>query len=518
MASKSRGGLSKRELAASQKAKLVKKPVSVVRKSASSAISTPKKQAIASNADGTVRYLDGTSSNPYASNIGESAGIVEARATAQDKGILPKVAPKKSSPSKQSSSSNSNRSKAASLVRSGLGIGTANASSEPNYTPASNTNNRSIAGAFTGINQGSSAFQSTPPVFSENSQISDENTNETFIGKGLRALNEAPRLFGGSSRLINGDLGISEALHLNQLLRNPQETVNSALGITTAQGAELASHVQDGTGGAESTSQAPVSSIFDNVSPQADTQPYSQEIQRQAPTTIDTGSGLGGGTGVGLGGGIGTGAGATGAADPQTDSYIQDLQDSVKGDFGAKDTQKQFKELIRGLDPEYDAYLKQAETELNKAKQEDLNKLAGVFAGYNTADSEQRLQQQERVQGDYANQLSGLLAKLMLQKQKDVTGYKSQLSERLAGISEAKQTAQQRVAQLIQDAQNTAWDRNYKMQSLKRGGGSAPKEKNMSLEPIQFDAFGNATAWLDQSTGNIYDQSSFFSQNNQTAQ
>jgi len=213
----------------------------------------------------------------------------------------------------------------------------------------------------------------------------------------------------------------------------------------------------------------PVSQMNDQQA-NSDLAPYQDTTPQVQPSLGASGGGLGGSTGTR------TAPALAPATDPSTDSYIKDLQKSTEGDFGAKDATKQIKDLIRSLDPEYDAYLKQAQSELDKSKTEDLNKLAGVFAGYNTADSEQRLQQQERVQGDYATQLTNLLAKLQLQKQKDVTGYKSQLSERLQNIAQAKSTAQQRVAELIQAAQDKVWDRNYKMTALsQRGTGRAAK-------------------------------------------
>lgn len=106
-----------------------------VKKSPVRSTSTSKpsgKVAIASNADGTVRYSDGTSSNPYASNVGETAGIVEARFNAQEAGVLPKSTPKKASKASSSSSPKKSSNRALSAgVNSALGIPTANASSSP---------------------------------------------------------------------------------------------------------------------------------------------------------------------------------------------------------------------------------------------------------------------------------------------------------------------------------------------------------------------------------------------------
>lgn len=483
MASKSRGGLSKRELAAQKK--VVPKPASRSVAAKKSGIQyTPKKVAIASNADGSVRYSDGTSSNAYASNVGETAGIVEARASAQDRGVLPKVAPKKSTPKKQSSSNNSTRSKAASFVNKALGVSTANASSEPNFTPADGgqegISTRNLASKFTRglsnvpgigavagvgnlINQGADYLSGSNPVVDSGFK---EGYNQTGIGAGIQKFNEAAGSLFGNDRLIGKDFGITEGLGLDGLLRK-------ATGINTAEASNY-----DGTGGAEQNVSAPVSRMSDGISSSLaqpyqedtqntqNTQTYGQESQIAAPR-VNTGGGLGTAQTAGTVG--------AGAVDPEMDAYVSDLQKSVKGDFGASEAKNQFKDLIRSLDPEYDAYLKQAETELNKSKTEDLNKLAGVFAGYNTADSEQRLQQQERVQGDYATQLAGILSKLMLQKQKDVTGYKTQASERLQEIAQAKSAAQQRVADLIQAAKDKAWDRNYKMTALNKAKGRAAK-------------------------------------------
>ena len=512
MASKSRGGLSKRELAASQKMKLTKK-VSTPRSTASKASSSTPVGAIGQNKDGSFIYDKSTPNYTPANANYSSIGGYSGQSSPTGKIVTPKKTSSSSKSSSSSSSSKSNKSKVSGLVRSDLGVNTASASSEPNFTPAP-TADRSLAAAFAGKGVAPGAFSSTPPIFNENGAIGEENTNETFIGKGLRMLNEAPRLFGGESRLVNKDFGVSEFLRLNGVLRSPQETVNNLLGVSTANASSY-----DGLGGAQENTNAPVSHISDQLSSnvgqpfeqsQNNQESYSQEIARTNPPKPQAQS-------FNTTGGSGSSLGVTGGAtaDPSTDSYIKDLQKSTEGDFGAKDATKQIKDLIRSLDPEYDAYLKQAQSELDKSKTEDLNKLAGVFAGYNTADSEQRLQQQERVQGDYATQLTNLLAKLQLQKQKDVTGYKSQLSERLQNIAQAKSTAQQRVAELIQAAQDKAWDRNYKMKALSQRGRAGSdansyidgaKELQIQLSNLRGeDGFIDPQDYLDAQTAFLTD-------------
>ncbi len=167
------------------------------------------------------------------------------------------------------------------------------------------------------------------------------------------------------------------------------------------------------------------------------------------------------------GGGGGVNKGLEEGGDEGYSDYEDSLNKSLEG-YGSreKSAKKQIESLIRSLDPEYDAYKKQAEQEMERSKIEDINKLVGLMAAYNTADSEQRMQAQERVQSDYGSKLSDLLAKLSLQKQKDVTGYKEQGFNLLDQIAEAKQGAQMNVAELLQQARESAWDRDYKNRSL----------------------------------------------------
>lgn len=523
MASKSRGGLSKRELAASQKMKLTKK-VSTPRSTASKASSSTPVGAIGQNKDGSFIYDKSTPNYTPANANYSSIGGYSGQSSPTGKIVTPKKTSSSSKSSSSSSSSKSNKSKVSGLVRSALGVNTANASDgELNYTPA-NQSNRGLAStlANTSLNAAKRFATSGNPTFGgviqsaigagadylagSNPTIDSgykDGYEQTGTGKGIQMFNEAAGSLFGNDRLIGKDFGLTEKLGINDFLRkSPQEQANSVLGISSTQASGLPGDQQPNT----------------NPAPWMDTEADTEKVYQDKlkNDTVVSPQALGASTGGSLGGGsLGSGTSLAPATDPSTDSYIKDLQKSTEGDFGAKDATKQIKDLIRSLDPEYDAYLKQAQTELDKSKTEDLNKLAGVFAGYNTADSEQRLQQQERVQGDYATQLTNLLAKLQLQKQKDVTGYKSQLSERLQNIAQAKSTAQQRVAELIQAAQDKAWDRNYKMKALSQRGRAGSdansyidgaKELQIQLSNLRGeDGFIDPQDYLDAQTAFLTD-------------
>jgi len=215
----------------------------------------------------------------------------------------------------------------------------------------------------------------------------------------------------------------------------------------------------------------------------------------------------------------GTGKGvSTAGLDPATAQYIKELRRSASGDFGtgnAKDWLKsqtmgiddQIKNLIQALNPQYAEYQRQSESEINKAKTDDLNKLMSLFAAYGTSDSEQRMQTQERTQNDYQNRLADLLAKLNTQKQADISGYQqkglgmkqdvnTKYFDIINQINEQKRSAQSNVANLIYKAQQDAYDR-----AVKRATAGKPKYNS-----TEFWKSANSMKTAGKSWGDIAHQ------------
>lgn len=145
--------------------------------------------------------------------------------------------------------------------------------------------------------------------------------------------------------------------------------------------------------------------------------------------------------------------------DPATREYINSLRRSASGDFGMKDAKKQLENLLNAIEGRYTEATRIGTEELGKAKEEDLNKLLSLFSAYNTADSEQRMQTQERTQSDYQSKLADLIAKLNAQKGEEILSAKNKGLDLMGQINESKRGAQSRVADLIYRAQQDAYDR-----------------------------------------------------------
>lgn len=197
----------------------------------------------------------------------------------------------------------------------------------------------------------------------------------------------------------------------------------------------------------------------------------------------------------------------------QEPNYDAELKKQMKGmGFGEQedDAKSYYKKLLAALDPEYAAYQKQAQDELEKSKRDDIGRLMGIFAGNNTADSEQRAQQQELVQNDYATQLINLLAKLARQKQDDRLDIEGKKYNALNEISNSKRTAQQRVMDMLATAQSKKGARTT-------GGTSSGKLSHNDIFNWTNDALAKGYTWqeiadnaaqqgIDTSTGSYLDQ------------
>lgn len=200
------------------------------------------------------------------------------------------------------------------------------------------------------------------------------------------------------------------------------------------------------------------------------------------------------------------------AAPAQTDPAVAQYQDSIKGyDKQAKATEKAYKRalaaMLKGIEEQYATSQKEGTTALDTQKQQDLLKQSGLFQFANQdPNSEQRIQYDQRMNNDYATQLTNLISKLAAAKNQDILSAKSgneqQASSAMNQIMSAKQSAQQNLANLISSIQRDNLNRAAK-------AGETKSTKNMSLEAVRFDKFGNPSMWVDQSTGDIYDNSDF---------
>lgn len=554
------------------------------------------KTAIASNADGTVRYSDGTSSNPYASNVGETAGIVEARFNAQEKGVLPKSTPKKTSSNSSSSSSKKSNRSVASGLNSALGINTAEASSSPKLikTTTHDTNTlgnivSTLGNAALGVpgaiykgitgnapdlgltealglskespnltyNLGTESVtdpttgRSIPPsIGGGSSTVTDQSLadNSLFGAPGTRsqaandyiarrtpkpvqnyspvqqnftpstgisqnfspAIGQVPtpqpdftpivqeqpgtnRQFLGNGLLSNGmasngagNYGIQGNLTGTGGALDEQSLLNQLLGIPTAQSQEM----PQASFADQNASFAPMS--FNNSftdmnkafssgglsgnnpyqtpqAPQASFNPTNQVQTNEAPTPqIQRQQNPGGSPSGGVTQQFAQGA--TGG-NPALDYQKQSLKGFSQQEKAQK---KALNELLKSIKNQYSTKEKSGLTDLNKAKQEDLLKLSGLFSFANQdPDSEQRIQYEQRANQDYAKQQADFLAQLASAQSQDISGAKQGYNKEIAGIASQRNAVQEKISQMLYQAQQDALARQS---SGSRGGSSKSQQ------------------------------------------
>jgi len=490
MASKSRGGLSKREV---ERAKAAQAAAAAKKKSSSSSSSSKKSVAPLVGAGPLL---------PGQTRVGAVVTGAGPLLPGQTRAAGSTSTAKSSSSSSKSSSSNKSSSKPT-VVSKALGIGksllgsTAEAASEntsSNSRPQTSRVKTGLGSALSGLEKVGAAG------------LSNLAGGAGFIGKGLQALGQGGKL---------PDLGVTESLGLNKFISNDVPVLYDTQGKDQARIAQESLRRQDeqrrvanntptgygprgetfynnanveretryanqnrslrdflggreeasdggGTQFAPAMPQAPQQQNFSpmGMDPGVTTQDQRNQTNIQMLTNpeniqnpMGTNQGRFGG-GYGLDGrNAGMAPGLTGNA--MLDQYIASLQAQTKGDFGYDEVSDQYRDLIKSLNPQYEDYQKAGEAELNKAKQEDLNRLLSIYAGYGTADSEQRMQQQERVGAQYADSLAGLLAKLNTAKQGDINNFKTQRTNALQDILNTKRTTQMSVLDKIFNAQQS---------------------------------------------------------------
>lgn len=164
----------------------------------------------------------------------------------------------------------------------------------------------------------------------------------------------------------------------------------------------------------------------------------------------------------------------------QNAGSVGDIQKfSTKGyDKQIKAQKKALEELIKSIKKEYEQSQLTGTTQLEKAKQQDLMKLSGLYNfGLNQdPNSEDRIHAQERMGTDYAGQLTDFLSKLAQGQSKDIAGAKTNYSSTIADIIAQMEKAKQ-------DYEEKMWDRNYKMATLNKKSGG-PKSYGTALDKI----------------------------------
>lgn len=186
---------------------------------------------------------------------------------------------------------------------------------------------------------------------------------------------------------------------------------------------------------------------------------------------------------------FGTGKGVGNPAGGQDDPYIKELRKAYSSNGGEKWLRKQFEELIAALDPTYAQMQKEGTDALNAQLNNDNIKLASVMNANNTGDSEQRAQLMAQQQQGTQTALGNLLAKLAQNKAQDVSGYKSQMADKMGQYRSQQQSNQQRLMEQIQQYRQRQEDQAYKNASL-AGRGNTP-QKAGTLSYLGDDANGN---------------------------
>lgn len=160
------------------------------------------------------------------------------------------------------------------------------------------------------------------------------------------------------------------------------------------------------------------------------------------------------------------------------------------GDFGGKmdvgdeqqtgmDNEKYFKEDEKDLKKGRSSAQKALESliaqtgaegqqKLNEDKGQALGQLASLFAAYGTSDSEQRMQQQQRMNTDYAGKLATFLSSLANQKAQGTNDINQSYNTARSALNKERRDAAFRVQELMRQAANDSFDRKYKMAQLGR--------------------------------------------------
>jgi hypothetical protein len=162
---------------------------------------------------------------------------------------------------------------------------------------------------------------------------------------------------------------------------------------------------------------------------------------------------------------------------------------SLKGFSQQEKAQKRaLNELLKSIKNQYSTKEKTGLSDLNKAKQEDLLKLSGLFSFANQdPDSEQRIQYEQRANQDYAKQQADFIAQLAAAQTQDISGAKQNYQKSRADIASQRNSTQQNIAQMLYQAQQDQLSRQAA--AAKSSRGSTPKAGSITY--IGNDRNGN---------------------------
>lgn len=117
-----------------------------------------------------------------------------------------------------------------------------------------------------------------------------------------------------------------------------------------------------------------------------------------------------------------------------------------------------------------DSLINQASTEgqqsLNEDKGQALGQLASLFAAYGTSDSEQRMQQQQRTNTDYAGKLANLLGQLSNQRAQGTNDINQSYNTAKNSIAQNRMNASMQVQKMLQDAAQQSFENKLKLSQL----------------------------------------------------
>ena len=211
-------------------------------------------------------------------------------------------------------------------------------------------------------------------------------------------------------------------------------------------------------------------------------------IQQKASTGF-----YGNGASLGNMGGFGSGG----------NNYADDAEDWMEGQTSSID--KQIENLIKSLDPRYAEEERLGTDKLNEGLTQALMSLGSRFGSANTADSEQRVQYEGIERDNMQSQLVELLARLSAAKQQEISGFQQQ------GMG-LKQDVANKYQDLLTSGEERAYQRskdlrdyNYKVSQGNRSSGSSSGSSIAPRVQAVMDALGvsekTATAMVQEDLG-----------------
>jgi hypothetical protein len=168
-------------------------------------------------------------------------------------------------------------------------------------------------------------------------------------------------------------------------------------------------------------------------------------------------------------------AGITGLSQPKSTPTYDDGSKYYKKQEKAQE--KAWKELKKSIESQYSQDVSKGTSELEKAKQEDLLKLSGLFSFANSdPNDEQRIQYQNRATNDWTGKLNELLTSLASQKNQNLSSGKQNYQSSLAQIAQARAEQQAKTEQLIQQQQQQQYNNRLALLKLMGYGDNNQKQ------------------------------------------